>query len=164
MRTFLLCALVLGVACAADEQPFEATDASGHLMCQGFRTAKPLGTYVACGPWTYFYPDGLISAQGAFVDGVMDGDWTSYQDGGRSRIGSKNPLWQVVSYRNGEAFFVKIYNLNTGMVEFEGPVTGENREKVGRWSLFNDHGTMTATIDYDNAGHIIGRSGPMGGQ
>jgi hypothetical protein len=42
----------------------------GHMAQRGgFRAGKRIGN------WTFWYPDGSIRAQGAFVDGAMDGEW-----------------------------------------------------------------------------------------
>jgi antitoxin component YwqK of YwqJK toxin-antitoxin module len=103
------------------------TEKYGSLKAQAFYE-NGIGSYKE------FYPDEGVKAEGLYIDGKSEGNWTYYyKDGtveasGEFRDGLRNGIWKFY-HENGEL-----------------SATGKYREGIrqGDWKFYNDNGTLSS--------------------
>lgn len=60
---------------------------------------------------TYFFKDGKVKAQGASINGIMEGEWKFYRESGQ--------LWQVGNFRNDQKHGPWIRYDKKGQLEYD---------------------------------------------
>lgn len=60
---------------------------------------------------TYFFKDGKVKAQGASINGMMEGEWKFYRESGQ--------LWQVGNFRNDQKHGPWIRYDKNGQLEYD---------------------------------------------
>ena len=84
------------------------------------------------GPYTYFYPSGIIMGEGSYRSGRMDGTHTSWHENGQ--------LWQKYTFSNGERDgpFEDYYE--NGQLMARGSFS--NEELVGPYEDYDENGQL----------------------
>jgi antitoxin component YwqK of YwqJK toxin-antitoxin module len=118
----------------------------------------------AHGLWRYYYPNGMLKAEGRFVNGIPDGRWTfQHPNGLLSRIEEYElgiPHGRIMrGYPNGQEQLEGGMSqglregpwrtwYEDGQPESEGPYRADRREGV--WRFWQGDGTLTAMTRYAN--------------
>jgi antitoxin component YwqK of YwqJK toxin-antitoxin module len=107
------------------------------------------------GPWKLFFPTGELRAEGSYVDGKREGDWTFYFKAGKWVWFYENSaLWREEYYRKGKEDGPSVeYNREGGVIEqgefIDGLRTGAWIEQVG------DHKQTGSYIDGERTGEWL---------
>jgi antitoxin component YwqK of YwqJK toxin-antitoxin module len=60
---------------------------------------------------TYYFKTGIVKAEGAYLDGMMEGEWKFYRENGQ--------LWQVGHFKAGEKHGSWIRYDRDGHIEYD---------------------------------------------
>jgi uncharacterized protein len=116
---------------------------SNKIQMKGAYTSKKLTT--KSGHFVYYHENGIISAEGNFVNDEMDGLWVNFFDTGQKKSagvynsGLEEGSW-IYWYLNGEKMSEGKY------------LRGE---KTGIWNDFHANGKIKSTATYTQAGHFV---------
>ncbi|MCY1021690.1 toxin-antitoxin system YwqK family antitoxin [Pyxidicoccus sp. MSG2] len=152
LSTKLIRVLTLGLAFAAPAAM--AGDTAAKLNCpagtaqagtkaEGFTCVKAnakAGTQLAHGAYVEYHPNGKVSAQGQFVDGLKVGTWTFFDESGnkRSTAEFKDGGWdgqRVMYFPNGKPRLVEQY---------------QNGKKNGVTKEMAEDGRVISQVRYEN--------------
>lgn len=87
----------------------------------------------------YFYADGKLKMEGAFLNNKRDGEWKAFFDNGQ--------LQSEGFFKANKRIGVgKVYYSN-GKLRYEGQY--ENDKEVGRWKFYNEQGQLIKEQDFE---------------
>lgn len=106
---------------------------------QGRKEAEGVRKYgEPVGPWTYYYPDGSLHAQGRFVAGLPDGRWVVYYGSGMVK--------RVDTYKLGVTDGLVMQGWPDGADRLRGHMSQGLR--VGHWRTWYENGQIESEGDY----------------
>jgi hypothetical protein len=137
-------------------EPFEASDANGHLVSRGYRIRRADGNYVRAGEWTFYFLNGLVKEQGTYSDDKKSEVWSFYEINtgyDQNLKDDEHYLDHKERYENGEVVYRWVYSYSPWIVSAEGPVReGENH---GKWTAYSADGSMKSESIYE-WGRVVG--------
>lgn len=151
-----------------NEEPFEASDAAGHLVSKGQRIKMDNGNYTKTGEWTYYFSDGEPRERGTFANDMKSGDWVEWDE--QAQNDGKHRINQGATYDHGIQVARTTYR-SGGQVRAHGPILPGTEDAHGLWhqyykngavmtdELMNGGGVVSFTL-YDQKGKVIGVGEP----